>query len=194
MNVQAGLRALSAGRLPATTDTERTEGFKALYGPKVKIQVMTFKTMEDAVGAKNDIAGGKDMYRATQEKGGQIQSMTISENADQEELKKIKESAFALEAKKMSAVISQNLPQGAMYQVVYLEEKVAAQNVKEADVKDKVEKALINIKEQNWMTAKLRQLQQNGGHPVLFLDDRQVAAIAAKCACRDQGPGPVAAI
>jgi hypothetical protein len=159
MNVAAGLRALSTGRVEAPTDAEIEEGFKAQYGPKVEIRVITVKSMEDAAAVREQIKSPDDVMRAAQSKGAQVQSMTISANDTHPELKMIKEAAESLQEHQLSPIIPQNVQNGAVYHLVYLDKKFAAQTVTKASVESKVKEAVTGYKEQAWMSAKMQQLQ-----------------------------------
>jgi hypothetical protein len=184
------------GRIEDPTKTEIEEGFKAQYGPKVKIKLITVPTTEAASDAREQIEKKKvtvDQAWA-QSKGWGLQEYTISANDQHEELKKIKEAAEALTTPgQLSPSIAQNLPQGSIFHLVLLEEKipaVAGVTIDSPGIRAKVTDAVKNAKQQGWMSARLQILQRKA--KVEIKDPTLSAIYAATTQAAATQPAPEA--
>ena len=158
----AGLRQLAKGRIDKPTDKEIQEAFVAQYGEKVQIEVLTVKSIEDAAKVRQAIVEkGEEPRAVAQARQIPWQALTISSNnADPKPIADFKKLAFTeLKEKQLSAAIPFTAPQGDVWYLVYLDKKIPKQDVLLPAVQKKVEEAVQNMKETNWMNQQLNQLR-----------------------------------
>ncbi len=175
---QAGLRALAQGHVDVSDD-EVKQQFDAEYGEQVEVRILTVKSLTDAAKVRDAIEKDKkDPTQVAQDMNIPIQPLRISKNANADQIKDIKDIAFQLKEKQLSA----SIPLNNLNFLVYLDKKVPAQtDVKFDSVKDKVRKEVFAAKENAWMQNHLSYLRQNArvevNDPIL---KQQFQAIAAQ--------------
>ena len=154
----AGLRALAQGHVDVSDDEVKRE-FESEYGDKVVCRIITVKDLPEAGKVREAIENDKkDPTDVAHDMNLPIQPVTISKNANAEQIEELKNTAFQLKEKQLSAAI----PMKGIYFMVYLDKKVAAQtDVKFTTVKDKVRKDVLDAKESQWMQNHLTFLRQN---------------------------------
>ncbi len=173
----AGLRALSQGHVDVTEDEVKRE-FESEYGEKVVCRILTVKSLTEAGKVRDAIENDKkDPTDVAHDMNIPIQAVTISKNANAEQIEELKTIAFELKDKQLSAAI----PMKGLDFMVYLDKKIPAQtDVKFSSVKDKVRKDVLDAKESQWMQNHLQFLRQNArvtvNDPILR---QQFQAIAA---------------
>jgi hypothetical protein len=173
----AGLRALAQGHVDVTDDEVKRE-FESEYGEKVDVRVLTVKNLTEAGKVRDAIENDKkDPNDVAHDMNIPIQPVTISKNADADQIEQLKTIAFELKDKQLSAAI----PMKGVYFMVYLDKKEPAQtDVKFSSVKDKVRKDVMEAKESQWMSNHLLYLRQNArvtvNDPVLRAQFQAIAA------------------
>jgi hypothetical protein len=153
----AGLRLLSKGHVEVTPD-ELKQAFTATYGEKAEVDLITVPTQARAADVRDMINKGKKPLEVGQALGLQVQSVTISKNADQ--IAQLRDIIFRLNPNELSAAIP--APNGNGFVLAYLQKKDPADptaRFEDPTIQKQLHDRVFGLKEQEWMNNHLNTLR-----------------------------------
>ena len=153
----ACLRALAKGKV-TLTDENLQDAYDAEYGSKVRGRLVVVRSAVDAKGVTDAVKEGKDLTEYCTSHNLQLQNVTITEKAKGDSIKALKDVAFTMKVKELSAALPQP---GGNWILFYLDGKDAAQtNIKFESVKEELKVKYTEQGERQWAANHLQYLRK----------------------------------